>query len=74
MRLASVLAGLVICLASPSSPKGYADGQKTPIRITADLSDAPRKIYRAEIGIPVEPGLGEMTGAKRGLRRLGSES
>ena len=27
-----------------------------PIRITADLSEAPRKLYHAEIDIPVQPG------------------
>jgi predicted metalloprotease with PDZ domain len=30
--------------------------QKTPITITADLSDAPRKLYHAEVDIPVRPG------------------
>src|SRR6185437_14342097 len=28
----------------------------TPIRITADLTDAPRKLYHAEIDLPVKPG------------------
>jgi len=35
--------------------------QKTPIQITADLSDAPRKIYHAEIDIPVTPGVISLT-------------
>ena len=30
--------------------------QKTPIRITADLSDAPRKLFHAEVDLPVKPG------------------
>ncbi|HUZ95172.1 MAG TPA: hypothetical protein VMU57_09695 [Edaphobacter sp.] len=30
--------------------------QKPPIRITADLSEAPRKLYHAEVEIPVTPG------------------
>ncbi len=30
--------------------------QKTPIQITADLSDAPRKLYHAEIDLPVTAG------------------
>jgi predicted metalloprotease with PDZ domain len=30
--------------------------QKTPIQITADLSDAPRKLYHAEIDLPVQAG------------------
>ena len=33
-----------------------AVAQKTPIRITADLSDAPRKLYHAEIDLPVHAG------------------
>jgi predicted metalloprotease with PDZ domain len=30
--------------------------QKPPIKITADLSEAPRKLYHAEVEIPVSPG------------------
>jgi len=30
--------------------------QKTPIRIVADLSDAPRKLYHAEVDLPVTSG------------------
>ncbi len=33
-----------------------ASAQKPPIRILADLSDAPRKLYHAEIDLPVTPG------------------
>jgi hypothetical protein len=33
-----------------------AFGQKPPIRIAADLSDAPRKLMHAEIDIPVSAG------------------
>lgn len=33
-----------------------AIAQKPPIQITADLSEAPRKLYHAEIEIPVAPG------------------
>ncbi|MES2393290.1 MAG: M61 family peptidase [Acidobacteriota bacterium] len=29
---------------------------QTPIHITADLSDAPRKLYHAEVDLPVKPG------------------
>jgi predicted metalloprotease with PDZ domain len=29
---------------------------QTPIRITADLTEAPRKLYHAEIDLPVKPG------------------
>jgi len=35
--------------------------QKTPIQITADLSDAPRKVYHAEIDIPVSSGVVSLT-------------
>ncbi len=35
--------------------------QKTPILITADLSDAPRKLYHAEVDIPVKPGIVSLT-------------
>src|ERR1700735_5513121 len=38
--------------------------QKTPIQITADLSDAPRKLYHAEIDIPVKPGPVSLTTPK----------
>jgi len=34
----------------------FALAQKQTIRITADLSDAPRKLYHAEIDLPVTPG------------------
>src|SRR5277367_3561295 len=43
---------LTLLLATPS----LLQAQKTPIQITADLSDAPRKIYHAEVDIPVTPG------------------
>jgi predicted metalloprotease with PDZ domain len=33
-----------------------AIAQKPPIRITADLSEAPRKLYHAEVELPVTPG------------------
>jgi predicted metalloprotease with PDZ domain len=39
-----------LCLALP------ALAQKPPIQITADLSEAPRKLYHAEVEIPVTPG------------------
>lgn len=34
---------------------------QTPIRITADLTDAPRKLYHAEIDLPVKPGPASFT-------------
>lgn len=38
-----------------------AFAQKAPIKITADLSDAPRKLYHAEVDIPVTPGIVSLT-------------
>jgi predicted metalloprotease with PDZ domain len=38
--------------------------QKAPIQITADLSDAPRKLYHAEVDIPVQPGPVSLTTPK----------
>ncbi len=38
--------------------------QKTPIQITADLSDAPRKLYHADVDIPVKPGPVSLTTPK----------
>src|SRR3954454_13021064 len=38
--------------------------QKIPIQITADLSDAPRKVYHAEIDIPVKTGAVSLTTPK----------
>lgn len=34
----------------------FAFGQETPIQITADLTEAPRKLYHSEIDIPVTAG------------------
>jgi predicted metalloprotease with PDZ domain len=42
---------LVLFIALP-----IARAQKTPIQITADLSDAPRKLFHAEVDLPVTPG------------------
>lgn len=41
-----------------------AVAQKTPIRIAADLSEAPRKIYHAEIDMPVKAGVVSLTTPK----------
>jgi len=38
--------------------------QRAPIQITADLSDAPRKLYHAEIDIPVKAGVVSLTTPK----------
>jgi predicted metalloprotease with PDZ domain len=48
---AAVLAALLlVCALAP------ALAQKVPIQITADLSDAPRKLYHADVDLPVSPG------------------
>ena len=52
------LALLALCLPS------LLEAQKTPIQITADLSDAPRKLYHAEVDIPVQPGPVSLTTPK----------
>ena len=49
----------VCCLVAGNSfviAKAQPQNPKPPIRITADLSEAPRKLYHAEIEIPVAPG------------------
>jgi predicted metalloprotease with PDZ domain len=45
---------LLVCLllAVPA----WAQSQKTPIQITVDLSEAPRKLYHAEVDLPVTAG------------------
>ena len=47
----AVLVALVLIFTIQTSP-----AQQSPIRITADLTDAPRKLYHAEIDLPVKPG------------------
>jgi predicted metalloprotease with PDZ domain len=51
-RFGSVFRALFVC----GSLCSLAAAQKTPIQIVADLSDTPRKIYHAEIDLPVTPG------------------
>jgi predicted metalloprotease with PDZ domain len=43
---------------TPGAPNGRSlpVGVETPIRITADLTEASRKLYHAEIDLPVKPG------------------
>jgi predicted metalloprotease with PDZ domain len=45
-----------VVLAAASLLPFSAVAQKTPIMITADLSEAPRHLYHAEIDLPVKPG------------------
>jgi predicted metalloprotease with PDZ domain len=46
---------LPLALLALSAPS-LLQAQKAPIQITADLTDAPRKLYHAEVDIPVKPG------------------
>ena len=48
-------AGLVAALAFAGTLT-FAAAPKAPIMITADLSDAPRKVYHAEVDLPVTEG------------------
>jgi predicted metalloprotease with PDZ domain len=45
---------LTVCLLVAASAS--AQSQKAPIQITVDLSDAPRKLYHAEVDLPVTAG------------------
>jgi len=47
---------IVLALLSPAGFAGRAWAQKPPILITADLSEAPRRLYHAEIDLPVSAG------------------
>jgi predicted metalloprotease with PDZ domain len=49
----------VFALVSPAFTQA-----QTPIQITADLTDGPRKLYHAEIDIPVQPGPVSLTTPK----------
>lgn len=49
----------ILLFASLSASTALA--QATPIKIAADLSEAPRKIYHAEVDIPVKPGIVDLT-------------
>ena len=52
-----------LALALPLLLATSAFAQQTPIQITADLTDAPRKLFHAEIDIPVKPGPFAVTAA-----------
>src|SRR3984957_17325683 len=52
MIVRHTLLPLALLLATTS----ILEAQKTPIQITADLSEAPRKLYHADVDIPVKPG------------------
>ena len=46
----------LLALVAASLFVSAAAAQKTPIKITVDLTEAPRKLYHAEIDVPVKPG------------------
>src|ERR1700757_3286255 len=51
---------LALLLAAPT----LLQAQKAPTQITADLSEAPRKLYHADVDIPVKPGPVSLTTPK----------
>ena len=51
-RVSSILPAIMLVAFTLTS----AQAQKKPIQITADLSDAPRKLYHAEVDLPVTAG------------------
>ncbi len=61
MQLKPLLFVVAIALSTPAfgqtaEGSSSATAGQTPIRITADLTGAPRKLYQAEIDLPVKPG------------------
>jgi predicted metalloprotease with PDZ domain len=60
MIVRRTLLPLTLFLCAPT----LLEAQKTPIQITADLSEAPRKLYHAEVDIPVQPGPVSLTSPK----------
>ena len=56
-------AALPLALLALGTP-GLLRAQQAPIQITADLSEAPRKLYHAEVDIPVQPGPVSLTTPK----------
>jgi predicted metalloprotease with PDZ domain len=51
-----LLFAAAIALTAPALVAAPKIKAQTPIRITADLTEAPRKLYHAEIDLPVKPG------------------
>ncbi|MGC9197711.1 MAG: M61 family peptidase [Acidobacteriaceae bacterium] len=54
--LSVVLALTTPAFSQPSKASSSAGVEQTPILITADLTEAPRKLYHADIDLPVKPG------------------
>jgi predicted metalloprotease with PDZ domain len=60
MTRRNTLLPIALLLTAPA----LLQAQKAPIQIAADLTDAPRKLYHAEIDIPVTPGHVSLTTPK----------
>jgi predicted metalloprotease with PDZ domain len=56
MTTRTLLSITAAALLAATVPATTASAQNTPIQITADLSEAPRKLYHAEVDIPVTAG------------------
>ena len=56
LKLRTAVFSAPLLLSAALLPAQKAQTQKAPIQITADLSDAPRRLYHAEIDLPVTPG------------------
>jgi len=54
VRRCFLFLGIALLLSGLASPPAHA--QKKPIEIVADLTDAPRKVYHAEVNLPVTAG------------------
>jgi len=63
-RLALAAFAAFSCLSAFAAAPAQPGSSKTPIQITADLSEAPRKLYHAEIDIPVTEGSVALTTPK----------
>jgi predicted metalloprotease with PDZ domain len=54
LPMSIVVTYIVTPIAAPAA--AHAQAQKTPIEIVADLTDAPRKLFHADVDLPVTPG------------------
>lgn len=52
---------VLAAVAAALLPTAAVQAQKVPIEIVADLTDAPRKLYHAEVDLPVTPGPLDLT-------------
>jgi predicted metalloprotease with PDZ domain len=63
-RFPLLLAAIPVFVSSFASSSASAATPQTPIQITADLSEAPRKLYHAELDLPVTEGAVTLTTPK----------